>query len=145
MKIGQIEKGRFKFIATQDAYRLAKFGKIYESDENGNIELEEGGMFCTYGDISKFHEQADLFIGVNKYIEIKEPSDTEKIYHLVNTLKYGDYVEWGDAHKQVMKFLGFCRNEAILQNIMYDDLVMTVPVQWLRKVGESSGKTTEEC
>ena len=144
MKIGQIEKGKFRFVSTDNYGTIVKFGKMYESDEYGVIRLENDNELYTYGDRGTFIEQMELFVGSNNFIEVKNIKNASIIEHLVKTLKYGDMIEFGN-NGSLFFFIGWCRNEAIAQNVSCEDIVTTIPAHWIRKVGCSSGQKTEEC
>lgn len=133
MKVGQLKKGLFRFVVTDEKRREATKGKVYESDEYGVIRMEDDTEFHTHGDKSTFYDQMDLFFGCNSYIEIPDEKRIDVVVKNVNSLKYGDFVTYGD---EVCVFLGFCRNEAMLQHRLVETTIFTAPVHWLRKVDE---------
>lgn len=139
-KIGMLEKGKFRFIAANNCSNMVKYGKLYESDELGNIELEDGYVLYTYGDRANFLEQMELFIGSNDFIEIKDERHIEYTKELVNTLHYGDCVEFGDD-STVYRFIRFVRNEAVIQHTEFENLFQTAPVHWLRRSEEDGAET----
>ena len=136
MKVGQLEKGLFRFVVTNDMCRFAIKGKVYESDESGIIRMEDDTEFHTHGDKGSFYEQMDLFIGCNSYIEIPDEKKVDSVVKNVNSLKHGDIVKWGpEGQEKPYAFVGFCRNEAMIRHLLYEDVTYTVPLYWLTKVG----------
>ena len=108
-------KGKFKFIAVDRASEIlgyTKFGKLYETDENGVIVLEDGNRIVTCGNYEKFDR--GVYIYCEKHIKVNEEHEILKAMHVAD-MKHGDMVTIGDTPIEY-EFLCFGRDEVVIRS-----------------------------
>ncbi len=131
-------KGKFKFIAvdrTSEVLGITKFGKLYETDENGVITLEDGNRIITCGDYERFARGVALWC--EKHIKIDGEYELARTMALIDSqIKTGDKVVIGDSPVEY-EFICWGKDQAIIRN---GDFYTTLAPYCLRKVGNRHGE-----
>ena len=108
-------KGKFKFIAVDKVSEMlgyTEFGKLYETDENGVIVLEDGSRIVTCGNYERFDR--GVYMYCEKHIKVNEELEISKAMRVSN-MQCGDKVTFGNTPIEC-EFVCFGRDEVVIRS-----------------------------